>query len=327
MSGLLALRLLAVAALAALATELACRLAPRLGWVDAARGQEAVRKLQRRAVPAVGGAALLVALAAAPASSLQAGSLAWAGSLYAGLDPAAGLTLAALFALGTLDDRLGLGAGTKLLGQLAALLPLAIETTLPADGGSPGGAGWLRGLGWLLLGGIALNALNTFDNADGALASLCALGLPWASPFACAACLGFLPLNLDRARPRNRESGAPSAYLGDAGAFVLGFWVLVTPGAWGVLWLPALDLARLAVVRTRAGSRPWIGDRRHLAHRLQARGLPPLRVALLQAGVALPAAWAVALRSPGEVVLPALGLAAGLLGYLLLLGWSGRRPA
>ena len=170
--------------------------------------------------------------------------------------------------------------------------------------GEPGG-----GLALLALGFVALNALNTFDNADGCLASLCALGFAPAAPLATAACLGFLPFNLDAARQPERR--APSAYLGDSGAFVLGFLVLVNPGAAGVLLLPLLDLLRLAVARVRAGSRPWLGDRRHLAHRLAARGLGAPAVAVVQCVIAAPACLLVARGlAHAEARLALLGCAA-----------------
>jgi len=49
----------------------------------------------------------------------------------------------------------------------------------------------------------------------------------------------------------------------------LALWVLV---------LPLLDLGRLCVRRVRQGRRPWDGDRLHLAHELERRGLGVLAV-------------------------------------------------
>jgi UDP-GlcNAc:undecaprenyl-phosphate GlcNAc-1-phosphate transferase len=271
-------RFLCVAAAAAVATALLARLAPKLGWTDAPEGAEAARKLQRCAVPCVGGAALLLALGCAGAEFLAPPP----AELWGPWLPAAGWRLATLvgvFAVGAWDDRAGLAPGPKALAQLAALTPLVF------------GVARERGLGAglvLLLGGVAaLNLLNTFDNADGALTSLCALGFALTAPLVSAACLGFLPFNMDAAR--HGEGRAPSAYLGDSGAFVLAGLVLLEPLACGVLVLPALDLARLSVLRLRAGSRPWLGDRRHLAHRLAARGLSPAAVAVLQCLIAAPA--------------------------------------
>lgn len=275
-----ALALCATAALGALATTVCARLAPRVGWTDAPRAADAARKHQRRPVPAVGGAALLLALAATPAA-LCAGD---EGELWARWLPASGWQLATLglvFAVGTWDDRVALGPVRKTLALTLALAPLALGTL--AAHGAP------AALGLCVLALFFLNVLNTFDNSDGALAGLCALGFAGAAAPVSAACLGFLPFNLDAARVRNRASGAPSAYLGDAGAFLLGYLVLVQPRAAGLCVLPLLDLARLAWVRWRAGSRPWIGDRRHLAHRLLARGLSRAGVAALECALAAPA--------------------------------------
>ncbi|HEX6883964.1 MAG TPA: hypothetical protein VF530_11330, partial [Planctomycetota bacterium] len=107
---------------------------------------------------------------------------------------------------------------------------------------------------------------------------------------------------------------------GDAGAFVLALLVVLVPAAAGILVLPGLDLARLGWVRWRAGSRPWRGDRRHLAHRLAGRGLGRSRVALVQCGLALPACLGVAAALARGAAAPAvLGGLATLVLYLLVL--------
>jgi UDP-N-acetylmuramyl pentapeptide phosphotransferase/UDP-N-acetylglucosamine-1-phosphate transferase len=297
---------LAVLATSALATALGARLAPRLGWTDAPRARDAWRKRQRRAVPAVGGFALLVGLAWSPdALTGTASPLLWARWLPD--DSWRFATLALVFAVGTLDDRVALAPGPKSLAMFAALAPLAL--------GSARAHGVAAALALVLVAFTVLNLLNTFDVSDGALAGLCALGFAPAASAVSAACLGFLPFNLDAARARNRESGAPSAYLGDAGAFVLAMLVLFEPRVAGLCLVPALDLARLSLVRLRAGSRPWIGDRRHLAHRLLARGWPRPSVALALCVVAAPAcllgARALAEDAPARAlsgVLATLGL-------------------
>jgi UDP-N-acetylmuramyl pentapeptide phosphotransferase/UDP-N-acetylglucosamine-1-phosphate transferase len=313
-----AARFVAVALASACAAAVLARLAPRLGWTDAPRAGERARKRQLRPVPAVGGAAILLGLAAAPVRPWEVAG----GELWARWLPAAPWCLASLalaFAAGTWDDKAGLGPGRKAGAQLAALLPLAAGAWLEH--------GALAGLVLLLVGVAALNLLNTFDNADGALASLCALGFAGPAPFACAACLGFLPFNLDAASARNRASGAPSAYLGDAGAFVLAYLVLLAPASAGLLVLPALDLARLALVRWRSGSRPWIGDRRHLAHRLEARGLARPLVAATQCALAWPACALVARALEAGDARPALaGILASAGLYALVLRVVPVRP-
>jgi UDP-GlcNAc:undecaprenyl-phosphate/decaprenyl-phosphate GlcNAc-1-phosphate transferase len=315
-----------VALASAAATALLARLAPRLGWTDAPQGSEAARKRQGRPVPAVGGAALLAGLAVAFLASgagpwsadSSADTSADAGVLWSRWLPAAPwrlATLALAFAAGALDDRRSLAPGRKVVAQALALAPLALGAGLES--------GPWPALALFLLGLVALNLVNTFDNADGALASLAVLGFAASAPAVSAACLGFLPFNLDAARARNRASRAPSAYLGDAGAFVLGVLVLCAPRAAGLCVLPLLDLARLSVLRWRSGSRPWIGDRRHLAHRLEARGLARPTVALVQCLVALPACVLVA-RAASAPALAGIGATAAL--YALALGCA-REPA
>ena len=52
-----------------------------------------------------------------------------------------------------------------------------------------------------------------------------------------------------------------------------------------LLVLPLLDLGRLCVLRVRQGRRPWDGDRLHLAHELERRGLGVLAVLGVLLGV------------------------------------------
>jgi hypothetical protein len=54
------------------------------------------------------------------------------------------------------------------------------------------------------------------------------------------------------------------------------------------LFVPVLDLARVALVRIRRGGAPWIGDRRHLAHRMQDCGWTPSAIVAALCLIALP---------------------------------------
>ncbi len=261
-------------AVALVAARALARLAPRLGWLDRAAGAERARKLQERPVPPVGGAAVLAGLVAGALVLAAAGAelrlaargareLAWLAPLAS---PAGAAAVALAFLAGLVDDALRLAPARKLAAQLVAAAPLAIHAC-----GAPTG-GVLAALGALALALVALNAVNTFDNADGAATSVGALGLALGAPLAALALLGFLPSNVDGRRPAAAgRRAAPTAYLGDSGSHLVGMLVALCPPAWPALTLPLVDLARLSFVRTRAGSRPWIGDRRHLAHRLEAR--------------------------------------------------------
>jgi UDP-GlcNAc:undecaprenyl-phosphate GlcNAc-1-phosphate transferase len=90
-----------------------------------------------------------------------------------------------------------------------------------------------------------------------------------------------------------------------------------------VLGIPVLDLVLVILIRLRAGHPFWVGDRRHISHRLVRRGLHPTTavIALWSAGAACGLA-ALLLSTVGPAQAPlllallacaltALGLAAG----------------
>ena len=269
------------AAATALSAALFARLAPRVGWLDRATPETAHRKLQDRPIAPVGGAAILVGTLTLAAlgtpeadltivvATLGLPSVVW--SVW----PAAGLA----FVLGLVDDllRRGLDWRLKLLGQ-ASVAFVFVEPLIGAEGA---GYGFPMVLAVVVV--LAQNAWNTFDNADGVATSVGAVALAPVAPPLAAALLGFLPHNLKWGR------GRAHACLGDAGSHLIGVMIVAHPAAWPALVLPLVDLARLSVVRLRAGSRPWIGDRRHLAHRLQRTGMGSLSVAVVLVLIALPA--------------------------------------
>jgi UDP-N-acetylmuramyl pentapeptide phosphotransferase/UDP-N-acetylglucosamine-1-phosphate transferase len=237
----------------------------------------------------------------APERKLQGGSVPRVGGIVLALGlatccrPAAPLALAAAFLVGLADDCAPRGLPRALKFALEAGVCALFAWQSPGSF-APGFA----------LAALALSAANTFDNTDGALGSLGAAGL--VAPMPCAAAIlgGFLPWNL---WIRTR-SGTPRAYLGDAGSHLLGLLLASDPRSAPFLLLPALDLVRLSWVRFAAGSRPWIGDRRHLAHRLQARGLPPTAVVLVLLAIAAPAFFLAPVWAAGATaILFALALA------------------
>jgi UDP-N-acetylmuramyl pentapeptide phosphotransferase/UDP-N-acetylglucosamine-1-phosphate transferase len=310
------LLLLAPAAASALAALVATRAARRWGWVDGGSG---AHKLGQPAWPLSGGPALFAgsavlwlcveAIGRAHAPFVPGRGLAALVGGYVDFD----VTLwpfgavATAFVVGCIDDGLehGLSPLLKLFGQAACgfvlATPLLLATPLEIES-------YLAATALIVAAVVVLNCVNTFDNADGAALALAGLGLaPTAAPFA-AALAGFAPVNLwsDRGAGWRRK-----AILGDSGSHLVGALVLITPAAWPVLIVPALDLARLCFVRLRLGAAPWDGDRRHLAHRLARLGLAPRRVALVLAAIALPgavgaawgSAWAVSLGAAVTVAL------------------------
>jgi len=229
------------------------------GWLtDSTVAGEEWRKPRERAVALVGGAAVLLGLACTGVP------LPWKALLAA-------------FLLGTWDDLRPLPAWLKLLGQVLAGALLAQEM---------GHVGMEIPLA-ILVAVAAQNAMNTWDHADGLCAGLAAVALP---PVVAGPFLGFLPWNLLLMRKGSKEgeTGVPWAYLGDAGSHLAGILMVWYEPARPLLLLPLLDLARVSWLRMRAGQPIWVGDRRHLAHRLQALGVAPKLVALMALMPCLP---------------------------------------
>lgn len=239
------------------------------------------RKLQTSAVPIVGGPALFLT------GLIYFACQRWfdLAPLGRGLDvmllgPVAGALVGA-FLVGLIDDfcKRGLSPGPKVLLQFAAALPL-----YPLEDG-------LHGVALVLAGVVAMNALNTFDNTDGAATALAAGASVLVAPAIGLGLLVFLPANLGRARFGAKPGAGrrpPATYLGDSGSHLLGMLLLLLPGAWMALFLPLLDLARVSAQRWRAGQPVWIGDRRHLAHQMEAVGWPPWLVVLALTSIAAP---------------------------------------
>jgi UDP-N-acetylmuramyl pentapeptide phosphotransferase/UDP-N-acetylglucosamine-1-phosphate transferase len=306
------------ASASACAAAVLSRVAARAGWVD---GGTSERKRGVAPAPLIGGAAVLTGLLAAwcwielrgrgTAAFVPGRALGqWVAAAFgpgATVWPFGALVTA--FTLGTVDDVLedGLRPLTKAIGQAAVggVLALPLVVAQPA---SP--MAWCAVVLFACLALVVLNAVNTYDNADAAASGLGIVAFAGAAPLYAAALAAFVPWNL----PRRRATSA-HAILGDAGSHVVGVLFLLMPAAWPALALPLLDLGRLAIVRWRAGAAPWDGDRRHLAHRLEASGLGPVQVALVLAAIAAPSAWLGAL---GGVAL-AVGVASTALLFALAL--------
>jgi UDP-GlcNAc:undecaprenyl-phosphate GlcNAc-1-phosphate transferase len=297
------LAFLLAAAASLLLTPAALALARRSGFYDRPVGY----KGHLHPTPYLGGTAVVAALLLSVALFGREARAFW--------PIAAGVLV--LWALGTVDDRYGLGPLTRLAIEVAA-----------------GGALFAAGIGWSIFASEALNlaltvvfvagvvnAYNLMDNMDGAagtvaLVSAAVLGLfaaaqgnPALAAIALAlagACAGFLPFNL---------ASPARIFLGDGGSVPIGFTLAATimamPGGWHLGWsliplavvlvgLPALDTALVIVSRRRRGAGLFIGGRDHLTHRLYARLGSPRRVALaLAAGQAFLCAVGVALFELG----------------------------
>ena len=269
-------------------TPLAARLAHATGFLDRPGGY----KGHAAPTPYLGGTALLAAtLVAALALADGAGRFPWllAGAL-------------ALWAAGTLDDRVGVPAGIRLAAAMASggLLSLAGDGWQTGLGGAPD---VLLSAAWT--GAVAI-AFNLLDNIDGAAATAGAVSAAGIGALAamhddaplaalgfalCAACLAFLRHNL----------AAPARiFLGDGGSLPLGFLVagavmalpidseptgVAVLAALLLAGVPLVDSSYVLVARIRRGVPPTQGGRDHTTHLLLRRLGSARRVALVIAAV------------------------------------------
>jgi len=210
-----------------------------------------------------------------------------------------GVGLGIIFVAGLVDDICGLSPRNKLAWQLFAATCAGLLLAIL-------GVRLRLFLGWGPLPLILLtvlwiiaitNAINFLDNMNGlcagigAIAAACLavynlrtgqLVVAFTSASLGGACLGFLPYNWPRAR----------VFLGDTGSMVIGFALaslsvmgVYTTGAelpvlavlapLFILAIPILDAVIVISLRIRDGYRPWLGDRRHISHRLVQRGMRP----------------------------------------------------
>lgn len=218
--------------------------------------------------------------------------------------PAVLVGVALVAGLGLLDDLQGMRARAKLLAQVViALLVYGLGLSIDRLDG-PWGTLQLGiwslpvTVGWVV---VMVNALNLIDGLDGvasgvafiAVSAFFAVSLtlrggdPLLPVLAAAAggVLGFLRFNLPPA----------TIIMGDTGSMLLGFLLAavgigmtqaepVGAPPWiplVVLGLPLADTGRVIVRRLAAGHPLFSADRRHVHHRLLARGLSQRSVMLV----------------------------------------------
>jgi UDP-GlcNAc:undecaprenyl-phosphate/decaprenyl-phosphate GlcNAc-1-phosphate transferase len=212
--------------------------------------------------------------------------------------------VALIAGVGLMDDLQGMRARVKLSAQVViALVAYGLGLSIDRLDGPWGSLDlgiWSLPLTILWIVGV-INALNLIDGLDGlasgvaltGIAAFFAIGLIHGSadpilPVLAAAAggvLGFLRFNLP-----------PSTIMmGDAGSMLLGFLLaavaisLTQAGRVGmppwipllVLALPLADTGRVIVRRLAAGHPVFLPDKRHVHHRLLARGLSPRGVTLI----------------------------------------------
>jgi UDP-GlcNAc:undecaprenyl-phosphate GlcNAc-1-phosphate transferase len=299
-----------------IATPLARRIAVRTAFFDHPVGY----KEHSRPTPYLGGAAVMAGFLIATIA-------------FGVADDFTRVIAAALvlFALGTLDDRIGLGVMPRLIAQVATAVALWMVdlgwTMLPSEA-----ANLLLTILWIV--GIT-NAFNLMDNLDGAAGTVAGVSTAGAGTLALiqgdtylavvafavtGACAGFLPFNL--ARPAK-------IFLGDGGSMPLGLLVACTIMAvpdgsldWTLLLasaplagLPILDTALVVVSRYRRGAPILSGGRDHLTHRLLSglgsEGRVALTLAVSQAALCGLALGLHQLDREGVIAAAAIYLALG----------------
>jgi UDP-GlcNAc:undecaprenyl-phosphate GlcNAc-1-phosphate transferase len=245
----------------------------------------------------------LLLLLGTQSERLQVGSADMLTRLSVGL----GLAMLVVLITGLLDDIRGLKPSTQVAGQALAGLCVALGGVqvpylrLPfignldlTVGGSMlpdalgGGVFWPLSVLLTVLWVVALiNALNLFDGLDGLAASVTVtagivlflislrlgfLGASTLSLVTAAAALGFLVLNWHPSK----------LFMGSVGSQLLGLLLATAALVSGaklatavlVLGIPVLDAVVVVIRRLRAGVSPFVGDQRHLHHRLLHLGMP-----------------------------------------------------
>jgi UDP-GlcNAc:undecaprenyl-phosphate GlcNAc-1-phosphate transferase len=227
------------------------------------------------------------------------------------------ISAAAMFLLGFWDDIRPLGAKRKLVGQIliaSAVYLVGTHSEIHLSIGmfrnpftgtdhSLGGWGFPVTVFWLV---SLTNLVNLIDGVDGLAAGICLMvmllllvvswhaGLVFATVCAagmCGALAGFLRFNFPPA----------SIYLGDGGAYFLGFLigilsmlhsqkgtvVAALAAPLFVLALPIVDVALAILRRGLKGMPIFRPDQRHLHHRLAQGGRSRTRIVLMFYGCSL----------------------------------------
>ena len=245
------------------------------------------------------------------------------------------LGLLAVAVVGLMDDLRPMRASLKFLGQFLSAIPVAVALPFSPEGMPiplPPPIGIAVSVALLLL---FANAWNFMDGIDG-IASVAAMAVAASVLLAgclggegsgsiialalIAACAGFLPLNLPKAK----------AFMGDCGSHVLGFGAAIL-----VLAAPSLPMASVALVasaaflvdvlgtlmlRARDGERLASAHRRHLYQLATRCGYSHGRVTMAYAAwmLASGGGMAMALTSGFAGVFAVLNLASTALAWWLM---------
>lgn len=317
--------------------QAARRIAPAIGWVDKPDGG---RKTHQKPTPVMGGVAFVSAILAVVAVSawFRADWLMTQAVRHLALS--LGASAVCFCVLGVIDDRWPLTPRVKLLGQILSSLPFV---HLNGSVQQFGFLGWVLPLG--PLGGLITvlwlvacsNVVNLIDGLDGLAGSIGVVVLTTiAALFTLAdrqeeailtavisgGIVGFLCHNWPPAK----------IFMGDAGSMTIGFlagalsiqassktattFTLAVPIV--LMSIPMFDTTMAILRRKLTGRKIGEGDRGHIHHRLQDRGLSRQQALLAIAGLAMVMAGAVLISALLESEAYALGICGGVLVLLIL---------
>lgn len=259
-------------------TPVARRLAPRLGVID----EPKARKIHRRPVPRLGGAAIFLAVIVAAIVLGRRYRFTQFGTILVG---ATGVSF-----MGLIDDRWGLRPALKLVGQILAALLLYASGIYVGTFHHPV-LDLATTVFWVVYVTNAINLLDNMDGLAGGVAAIAAAHFALMCSFSgqylvgalsiavLGACLGFLFYNLNPA----------SIFMGDSGSLFLGFMLAATgikldfpENVTFVTWMvpvlvmgvPIFDTALVIISRLRRGVNPLTNPGRdHVSHRLVAAGM------------------------------------------------------
>src|SRR4051812_10439678 len=273
--------------LSAVAARVLMRMAPTLGLVDVPGG----RKNHHNVIPLVGGLSIFIALLICAAVLRFSGPQAYC--LFA---------ISLVIAIGMWDDVAEISPRIKFAVQIVASAVMiwgaGIELKSVGDLLGMRAIGlWIFSIPMTIFAVVGVvNAVNMMDGIDGLAGSLAFVAFAWYAAVSlqsgllpqfqlalvlCGAIGGFLLFNL-------RFPWQPRAkvFLGDAGSLMIGFalaWFAVdlTQGegrtfppiaALWVLLLPLADCVSLMTRRLMKRKSPFVADRHHIHHYLEARG-------------------------------------------------------
>ena len=287
------------------------KFAPKLGFMDVPKDE---RRMHTQPIPRIGGLAVYIAFLLAMCVTRQF-------SLFAPYACGGGI----IVLLGILDDKISLNASAKIAGQTVAgviLCLFGITVDVIQIFGLRFELGILAYPATVILVIAVTNIFNLIDGLDGLCCGLsiiaaCCLGLlaffsgnydvtACALIFVCS-CLGFLPHNTYKAK----------IFMGDTGAMFCGLalsalccqtvfsaeYTLSALTPFAVLGIPVFDTAFAIVRRLCSGSGVFVGDKKHVHHRLSGRYGHFLAVVLLYAAALVLAGVALILNAQGGEII------------------------